>query len=73
MFAIIIANSGNPTNFQRIFIDLLWIVRFAASATTAGYTIGSTDTLSSTPTAGTGTPTTSGDVTATLESTTGGK
>ena len=73
MFAIIIANFGNPTNLQRIFIDLLWIVRFAASSTTAGDTRGPTDALSSTETAGTGTPTTSGDVTATLESTTGGK
>ena len=73
MFAIIIANFGNPTNFQRICIDLLWIVRFAASSTTAGDTSGPTDALSSTETAGTGTPTTSGDVTATLESTTGGK
>ena len=73
MFAIIIANFVNPTHLQRIFIDLLWIVRFAASSNTAGDTSGPTDALSSTETAGTGTPTTSGDVTATLESTTGGK
>ena len=56
-----------------MYTDLLWIVRFAASSTTAGDTSGPTDALSSTETAGTGTPTTSGDVTATLESTTGGK
>ena len=73
MFAIIIANFGNQTNFQRIFIDLLLIVRFAASSTTAVDTSGPTDALSSTETAGRGTPTTSGYVTATLESTTGGK
>ena len=36
-------------------------------------TSGPADTLSSTETAGTGTPITSGDVTATFESTTGGK
>ncbi len=36
-------------------------------------TSGPTDTLSSTETAGTGTPSTSGDVTATSESTIGGK
>ena len=56
-----------------MYTDLLSIVRFAAPSTTAGDTIGSTDTLSSKATAGTETPTTSGDVTATLESTTGGK
>ena len=54
-------------------MNLIKIVCFAASSTTAGDTIGSTDTLSSTAAAGTETPTTSGDVTATLESTTGGK
>ena len=53
--------------------DLLWIVRFAASSTTAGDTSGPTDALGSTETAGTGTPTTSGEVTSTFESTTGGK
>ena len=53
--------------------DLLWIVRFAASSTTAGDTSGPTDALSSTETAVTGTPTTSGEVTSTFESTTGGK
>ena len=53
--------------------DLLWIVRFAASSTTAGDTSGPTDALSSTETAGKGTPTTSGEVTSTFESTTGGK
>ena len=51
----------------------LWIVRFAAYYTTAGHTSGPTDALSSTETAGTGTPTTSGDVSSTFESTTGGK
>ena len=53
--------------------DLLWIVRFAASSITAGDTSGPTDALSSTETAGTGTPTTSGEVTSTFGSTTGGK
>ena len=73
MFVIIIANFGNPTNCQRIFIDLLWIVRFPASSTTAGDTSGPTDALSTTETTGTEIPTTSGDVTATFESTSGGK
>ena len=73
MFAIIIANFGNPTNLQRIFIYLLWIVRFAASSTTAGDTSGPTDALSSTETTGTEIPTTSGDVTVTFVSTSGGK
>ena len=47
--------------------------RFAASSTTVGDTSGPTHALSSTGTAGTGNPTTSGDMTATLESTAGGK
>ena len=48
--------------------------RFAASSTTTvGDTSGPTDALSSTETAGTGTPTTSADVRAILESTAGGK
>ena len=51
----------------------LWIVRFAAYSTIAGDTSGPTDALSSTETAGTGTPTSSGDVASTFESTTGGK
>ena len=63
-----------PNSFSTyIYTDLLWIVRFAASSTTAEDTSGPTDALRSTETAGTGTPTTSGDVTATLESTSGGK
>ena len=49
------------------------VVRFTASSTTVGDTSGPTEALSSTGTVATGTPTTSGDVTATLESTTGGK
>ena len=53
--------------------DLLWIIRFAASSTTAGDTSGPTDALSSTETTGTQIQTTSGDVTATFESTSGGK
>ena len=47
--------------------------RFAASSTTVGDTSGPTHALSSTGTAGTGNPITSGDMTATLESTAGGK
>ena len=63
-----------PNSFSTyIYTGLLWIVRFAASSTTTEDTSGPTDALSSTETAGTETPTTSGDVTATLESTTGGK
>ena len=52
---------------------LLWIIRFAASSTTAGDNSGPTDALSSTETTGTEIPTTSGDVTATFVSTSGGK
>ena len=47
--------------------------RFAASSTTVGYTSGPSDALSSTETAATGIPTTSGEVTPTFETTTGGK
>ena len=67
--------TGNLIDCQRIYIykDLLYIVRFAASSTTAGDTSGPTDALSSTETAGTATPATIGDMTATLESTAGGK
>ena len=65
---------SKPNSFSTyIYTDLLLIFRFAASSTTAEDTSGPTDALSSTETSGTGTPTTSGDVTATLESTTGGK
>ena len=56
-----------------MYTDLLWIVRFAASSTNAGDTSGPTDALSSTETTGTEIPTTSGDVTATFVSTSGGK
>ena len=75
IFAVIIATfSENPTHFQRIFVQTYYeLFVFAASSTTAEDTSGPTDALSSTEKAGTGTPTTSGDVTATLESTTGGK
>ena len=56
-----------------MYTELLRIVRVVQSSIIAGDTSGPADTLSSTETAGTGTPITSGDVTATLESTTGGK
>ena len=56
-----------------MYTNLLWIVRFAAPSTTAVDTSGPTDALSSTETTGTAIPTTSGDVTATFESTSGGK
>ena len=46
---------------------------FAASSTTTGDTSGPTYALSSTEKTGTETPTTSGDVTATFESTSGGR
>ena len=74
-FAIIIANFfGKHNYFSTImYTDLLWIVRFAAPSTPAGDTSGTTDALSSTETTGTEIPSTSGDVTATFESTTGGK
>ena len=49
------------------------MVLFAAYSTNAGDTSGPTDALSSTETAGTGTPTTIGEVTSTFETTTGGK
>ena len=52
---------------------VLWLVRFVASSTTAVDTSRPTDTLGSTGTVGTGTPSTSGDVAATSESTIGGK
>ena len=55
------------------WLYVLRLVRFVASSTTAGDTSEPTDTLGSTETAGTGTPSTSGDVTATSESTIGGK
>ena len=56
-----------------MYTDLLWIVRFAAPSTTAWDTSGPTDALSSTETTGTEIPTSSGDVTATFELTSGGK
>ena len=61
------------TTGQRIFDILIMLCRFVASSTTAGDTSEPTDTLGSTETAGTGTPSTIGDVTATSESTIGGK
>ena len=61
------------TNVQRTLFGLNIKCSFVASSTTAGDTSGPTDVLSSTETAETGTPTTSGDVTATLESPAGGK
>ena len=73
-FAIIIANFFGKHKCSTImYTDLLWIVRFAASSTTAGDTSGPTDALSSTETTGTEIPTTSGDVTVTFVSTSGGK
>ena len=52
---------------------VVWLVRFVASSPTAGDTSEPTDTLGSTETAGTGTASTSGDVTATSGSTIGCK
>ena len=67
------SNSSFFWFYHLIVFSLDLFVRFVASATTAGDTSGATDALSATETAGTGTPSTSGDVTATSESTIGGK
>ena len=63
------------TNDQLVFPIIIMILRFVASSTTTGDTSGPTDALRATETADTGTPSTSGDVTArpTYDSTIGGK